>query len=193
MALKPIKIYGDWTEGYAMDVHTVHSEIVGEDVFGHSIFKNDRSKLGELLYHFKYKNAYENLDLIMEEIEPFLDSWDALRSVDVVISVPPSKPRAYQPAEEIADAIGKYIDRGFYNEVLLKTSSIQSKNLDGEKDALEGTISLQKFAKREYNILIVDDLYKTGRTLNECVRALREDEKVKDIFVLTITKTKNSR
>ena len=40
------------------------------------------------------------------------------------------------------------------------------------------------------NVLIVDDLYSTGATLNEVCKILREDRNVMKIYVLAITKTK---
>lgn len=35
------------------------------------MYKNTRSKLGKLLYFFKYKNKYDNTDKIMSLIKPF--------------------------------------------------------------------------------------------------------------------------
>ena len=29
--INPIKIYGEWKEGYAMDLHTISSEYLGEN------------------------------------------------------------------------------------------------------------------------------------------------------------------
>lgn len=190
MNLEPIKLFGAWTEGYAIEKHILKSVFCGEDVFGNPVYDTTRSELGELLYYFKYKNRYDNLYLILEKIKPFLKNWEALKNIDAIIPVPASRERVYQPAEEIATAIGDFIGVGCYNDVLKKNSNIQSKDLHGDKSVLDGTISMQKHAQREYNVLLVDDIYSTGRTLNECVRALREDMNLKNIYVLTITKTK---
>ena len=43
---------------------------------------------------------------------------------------------------------------------------------------------------RDCNILLIDDIYHTGTTLNSCVKALREDFRIKNIYALTMTKTK---
>lgn len=39
-------------------------------------------------------------------------------------------------------------------------------------------------------MLIIDDLYGTGATLNEACKALRKDGNVKKIYCMVLTKTK---
>ena len=58
---------------------------------------------------------------------------------------------------------------------------------------IKGTIEKEKPATREHKILLIDDLYKTGSTMKECVEQLRADPKIKKVLVLAITKTKNSQ
>ncbi|MDR1101404.1 MAG: hypothetical protein LBL34_03505 [Clostridiales bacterium] len=52
-------------------------------------------------------------------------------------------------------------------------------------------IELLKNAKRKCNILLIDDLFSTGATLNECAKALKTDELVDNIYVLALTKTRD--
>ena len=44
--------------------------------------------------------------------------------------------------------------------------------------------------EQQFNILIIDDLYSTGATLNETCKILRKDSNVKNIYCLAMTKTK---
>ena len=40
MGINPIKLEGDWDEGYALDVHTIHSEFLESDYgFSCSFFR----------------------------------------------------------------------------------------------------------------------------------------------------------
>jgi len=114
--------------------------------------------------------------------------------VETVIPAPPSKARhLYQPAEEIAREVANILNASYYDDILIKRGSEQSKNLSAtDKSQLEGTIYKTKNAKKEHDLLIVDDLFEIGAMLEECVKALRTDRNIKHIYVLTITKTRTT-
>ena len=54
---------------------------------------------------------------------------------------------------------------------------------------IKGSIIKDKNFKKKVNILLVDDLFDTGATLNEAVDVLKSDINVADVYVLTMTKT----
>ena len=95
MGINPIKLEGNWNDGYALDIHTVSSEMIGEDMYGHMQFRSVRSEIGELIYYYKYRNRHENLAKLMKLVQPFLDKWTAISDVDVVIPVPDLKKNDY--------------------------------------------------------------------------------------------------
>jgi len=45
--ISPKKIQGEWTSGYALDIHTLSSEFIGYNEYGHPHFDNKRSEMGE--------------------------------------------------------------------------------------------------------------------------------------------------
>lgn len=51
---------------------------------------------------------------------------------------------------------------------------------------------VSNYLKKEckIDVLIIDDLYGTGATLNEACKALRKDDNVKKIYCMVLTKTK---
>ena len=168
--IHPIPLYGVWDIGYALDVHTIKSIPIGEDAYGHLHFDNTRSEIGELLYE-----------------------TPEIHDVRTVLPVPPTKIRGYQPTIEIARAVAARIGAYYCGDVLENTATAEMKSLTWEeKKKLQPTIRKTKNAIRKHSILLIDDLYKTGLTLTHCVSALREDPLVAKIYVLAVTKTRNT-
>jgi len=189
MSINPIKLTGNWTEGYALDKHTISSEYTGEDAFGHKQFKNIYSPIGELLYKMKYNGHHDTSEDILNLAKPFLDEWLANKNIDIILPVPPTKKRDIQPIHIITEVFAEHCNIPYSAEVLFKIATNQAKDMNKDEKNLQGSISLLKNAKRKCNILLVDDLFSTGSTINECVRVLKTDELVHNIYVLTITKT----
>ena len=60
----------------------------------------------------------------------------------------------------------------------------------GSAYLLNGSIKKCKFFKKKVNILVIDDLYDTGTTLNEVCTVLKKDKYVDKVFILVMTKTR---
>ena len=71
-------------------------------------------------------------------------------------------------------------------DILSKESNLQVK--DGYN--INGMIKQDKNMENKANILVIDDLYSTGATLNEVCKVLKNDNNVKNIYCLAMTKTK---
>lgn len=101
--------------------------------------------------------------------------------------MPPSnKKRKYQPVFELSKEIAKYLDKKCMIDILTKSNNFQVK--DGYN--IYGAIKQNKKIESKSNILVVDDLYSTGMTLNEVCKILKKDSNVNKIYCLAITKTK---
>ena len=165
----------------------IKSVFLGYDEDGKEKFENTRTELGELLYKFKYQKDQNSLLRIMDLIKDILDRWNLKEKIDIVIPIPPSnKTREYQPVFEIAKEVAKYLGKECKVDVLSKESNLQVK--DGYN--INGMIKQNKNIENEANILIIDDLYSTGATLNEVCKVLRNDNNVKNLYCLAMTKTK---
>lgn len=185
--LNPVRIYGTWDEGIVLDKHIIKSIFLGCDEKGKEKFENTRTEIGELIYKFKYQKDKDCLFKIMNLIKDILDKWKLKEKIDVVIPAPPSnKVREYQPVFEIAKEIAKYLNKECKLDILLKESNLQVK--DGHN--VSGMIKQTRKLEKQSNILIIDDLYSTGATLNETCKILRKDGNVKKIYCLAMTRTK---
>jgi predicted amidophosphoribosyltransferase len=104
---KPIKLPGNWFEGYALDIHTVRSIFKGHDEYGHEVFETQRSEIGELLYQLKYKSDRSKVNEIVSVSVGFLvRHWQGNKNIEAIIPVPPSKSRTFQPVIQLAKGIG---------------------------------------------------------------------------------------
>ncbi|MCH4200555.1 MAG: hypothetical protein LKF87_12225 [Clostridium tyrobutyricum] len=194
MAINPIQIHGDWTEGYVMDKHIISSDYLGDNEYGHPIFDTKRTKLGKLVYELKYNSNKNVINDIMNLITPFLNKWNIKGKVDMILPIPPSNlSRTFQPVFEITYAISDYLNLPTCDNALFKKSTTQSKNLSREdkQKLINGSITFTEHCTKNHNILLIDDLYETGATFNETVRALKTDPLVNNIYVLAMTRTKN--
>lgn len=185
--LNPVRIYGTWDEGVVLDSHMLKSVFLGYDENGKEKFENTRTELGDLIYRFKYQKDKSCLNGIMEMIKDVLDKWNLKEKIDVVIPVPPSnKKRIYQPVFEIAKEIAKYLNKECVIDMLSKESELQIK--DGY--SVNGMIIKNKKVENKKSILVIDDLFSTGATLNEVCRVLKTDDNIYKIYCLALTKTK---
>lgn len=187
------RITGNWKKGLSFDLHTVASTYLGEDEYGHDRFDNTRSEIGELVYQLKYRSDQTAVPKIIQ----LLTAIKGIETFDAIIPVPSSKARAVQPVDAIAQALGKQRGVAVLTGFLTKTGDAELKGISdpAERDnALANSIVIAgKDDISGKKVLLIDDLYRSGATLNVCCIALKSKAKVGDISVLTMTKTRSNR
>ena len=194
MRLNPRRIPGCWDDGFALDVHTTASEFLGHDEYGNPQFETTRSEIGELVYQLKYRNDRSALGPIASAVCDFVRRWRP--GIDLIVSAPPSRQRPVQPLFELAEAVGKLlglpVDLRSVRKVAetpeLKNVYEYSKRLE----LLEGAHAIEGAALRGRRVLLLDDLYRSGATLNTVARLMKETGGAAAVFVLTLTRTRTS-
>jgi competence protein ComFC len=191
--IKPTRISGRWRNGFALDAHTTSSEVLGHDEYGHPRFQTNRSEIGELLYKAKYHSDKSVIPAIAEAVGSFVESF--LPAMDLIVAVPPSTPRREQPLILIARALAAKINVSLSEDCVWKIRETpQLKNAydyDQRWRLLDGAFEVDSALAAGKTLLLLDDLYRSGATLNAITSALYDKGGAKDIFALTITRTRS--
>lgn len=193
--LHPIRIEGNWNIGYALDVHTVSSQYLGDDEFGRAMFETERSDMGELVYRLKYQNDLTALPAIVKLVVDFA----TFKTIDVIVPVPPSNEhRSIQPVIEVAQALGKELGIRVCADAVQKIKETpELKTVEDFQERLKilsGAFRITQnatFAGR--TVMLFDDLYRSGATLSAIASVLNSQGKAKSVKVLTLTKTRSKK
>ena len=212
MELHPQKLSGHWTDGYALDLHTIsstpirelktvkilvdgietereHEEITGWDT--------KYTEIGQHLYKLKYWRDLSRFLTIADEAAAFLNSkteWE----IDLIIPIPPSDmAREFQFVEELAKEIGAIRNLTVDSTTLTKLKSTPElksiEDPDKRREILKDAFGIVSNSLNGKNVLLFDDLYRSGETLNAVCDIIKNKGNAKNVYVVTITKTRSNR
>lgn len=142
-------------------------------------------------YKFKEKtylhNTFEKIILNDEKIYSFLKKYD------IILPVPLYKnkklERGYNQTELIARDLAKDLKLTMRNNILKKVKNTKMQSTLTKKERIENIkdafcITDEKLIENK-KLIVFDDIYTTGNTLNECSKILKK-AKAKEIAILTI-------
>ncbi len=189
-----ITLEGNWQTGLAFDLHTVSSTHLGVDEWGHDRFENTRSEMGELVYQLKYRQDKSAL----VKIVALLDAIKGIENFDYLVPIPPTnKKRSFQPVELITLALGERRKVKVWTNLLTNEGDEELKGISDPVERLQRLQAAIKLAPGTNvtgkQILLVDDLYRSGTTLRVATDLLYGTGKAAKVSVLAMTKTRSNR
>lgn len=190
--INPRRIQGAWADGYVLDLHSTGSTLLGHNEYGHPEFETHRTEMGELLYRLKYRGEASALTDILDTAEEFIRSWGV--GLSMIVPVPPTAMRRVQPVFQVADGLGarlqvqvKKIEKSSQNREQLKNVY----DFDERRRLLEGAFVVTRPGIEGERILLLDDLFRSGATLNAVAEALTRAG-AGAVFALALTKTRKN-
>jgi predicted amidophosphoribosyltransferase len=194
MKLHPQGIKGSWKAGIVLDWHTVGSQISGQNELGYPIFDNFRSEIGEKLYQFKYKNDQGALGVILHASIDHL--WSNRGKFDLIIPVPPSSSSS-MVTKKLAQGLAEGLSTSFSDTALLKIKSTNAvkgvSDPEIRKSMLTGVFQADAEQLNGRSVLLVDDIYRSGATLESATEVILAQGQAKTVYVLAITRTRVHR
>lgn len=192
MKLAVREIQGNWDQGYSLDKHIVSSTPVGYNNYGHMQFDTLRTEVGEAVFQVKYRSDYSHVQPLAQAI---IDGvGHALTDISFVSPMPASRPRQRQPVYEVAREVARLLGVPYVDSFIQKVKSTGAmKDLGGRADreeALRGCFAVNEGALNNgsWSILLVDDLYDTGASLEAVCDVIRQSAKIRRIFVVALTR-----
>lgn len=220
MNINPQSLPGHWKAGYALDLHTLSSTpkewestrkvtrtelIDGELVTIEKDVPDKVTKwdtvytpIGEEMNHLKYWRERHRAETIAKFAADFLKTKMAIWGINLIIPIPPSDiTREFQPVYEIVKHVGRICSLPIDFQIIKKLKpTSQLKEIDdpaARKEVLDGAFSIGNNSLTGKNILLFDDLYRSGETLNAVCDIIMSKGNAKNVYVLTITKTRTKR
>ena len=178
----PRPLVGSWQTGWALGFH---SRITGADW--------SRSGVGDLTYRLKYDGDVSVLSALTQQTLDLFQAHPETNQADVIIPVPSSTERKVNPVHVFCEALAGKINLKVA-PLVVKTRPTQPqkemKTLAQKRANVAGAFALAGDVKGK-RLLVVDDLFDSGATLEEITRLLLKGGAAR-VHVLTLTRTIHS-
>lgn len=155
------------------------------------LFKYEEG-IREKLLKYKFRD-YSYLYKFFSEI--IINNCNLKNNYDIILPVPIHKKRkakrGYNQSELIAREIAKNINVEYSNNILTKTIDTVPQSTLNQTQRMRNVLGIYKVINEQKieskRILLIDDIYTTGSTVNECSKVLKQNG-AKSVDVLTIAK-----
>lgn len=164
-----------------------------------SSYENEALK--NLIHYFKYERflaAEKPLrEILIEYLGKVFAGWDLTDFIIIPIPLHPKRlhSRGFNQSEILANIISKHFDiplkTGILKRVKNTKPQIETKNHKEREENLKGSFEISADYKdmlKNKNIILVDDVYTSGATMNAAIRIIRRENKNR-IIGIVVAKT----
>ncbi|MFH1454110.1 MAG: ComF family protein [Armatimonadota bacterium] len=148
---------------------------------------------------FKFKKKVKIAPFLSSLMNKTVEKNDIIKKhgINVIVPVPMHKNmlrrRGFNQSRTLAEHISSCFNIPLNTKILIKNKDTVEQNKLSKKERLVNLKDSFKVNKNEINkdlrILLIDDVYTTGTTIKECVKALKRNKQVKEVVVLTLART----
>ncbi|MFV9689184.1 ComF family protein [Pantoea sp. KXB45] len=184
-------IAGNWNKGVVLDKHSKSSVVTGQNEYGHNVYETIRTDVGQALFQLKYRSDWDQVQPLAKCL--YDNAYPLFANVGFIVPMAASKVRTRQPVTEVAQALAKLTGVPCFTDMLLKAAGgVSLKDLDTKEQkvaAIADSFSCKETIQNEgrWNVLLIDDLYHTGASMEAACAALRGYNKINNIYVAALT------
>lgn len=167
--------------------HTHHYYDQGRAVWLH------QDPVKQSIYRFKYHNQREYGKYYAKAMEKYCGDFIRRVKPEVLIPVPlhvsKRRKRGYNQAEILAKELGKLMGLPVADELVervKKTTPQKQQNRQRRKENLMHAFALRYRIRKVKSVLVIDDIYTTGNTIDQIAKILKEAG-VEKVYFLTIS------
>lgn len=139
-------------------------------------------EMRQSIYRFKYDNKREYADFYVNELVRLYGGWIKRLEVDAILPIPLHKSkyrkRGFNQAQVLAEAIGRELEIPVLSDILVRNKNTTAQKNLNDKERQENVKNAFKIVQNEVQlkkILLVDDIYTTGSTIDAAARILKGD------------------
>lgn len=132
------------------------------------------------IYRFKYGNRREYSDFFGEQMAEYLGDFVRNARPDALVPVPLHRKRlaarGYNQAQLLAEAMGKRLEVPVRSDYLVRvknTRPLKSQNSEERQNNLKKAFNIGRNDVKLKRVVLVDDIYTTGSTVDEAARTLK--------------------
>lgn len=151
-----------------------------------------QGKIKQSVHQFKFHNKREYADFYVQQmckaLIPFLETWKPQALIPVPLHKSRKKRRGFNQAQLLAEGIGRAFGILVLTDLVVRTRATRPQkelNREKRKNNLKNAFKIPGYDVKLKRVLVIDDIYTTGSTIDAIAELLLE-RGVEEIYFATL-------